>query len=584
MSTEKHLRSRQTGTALAGLALAGAGWMLTSQFDDTDQSAGVPALFEQVAGPLIWLGVAVLAAAIIWAVWSSLPSVRVRRMLGHDGWAGWRDLRAGLSADGLRRTYGREVRPDLAGKRREPATEYGLPVGRLVTGSLGVRGQRVYFPHSYGVLIAGPPGAAKSSQLANFVLTAPGGVYVSTTKTEFVKHTAAVREQKGRTWVFNPGGIGGVPSTFGWNPVEGCHDQRIAKARAAAMVRGGSAATENADFWAGKAEEIIRCYLMAAALEGLGMAAVHEWATHPDDPMPIEIMRRHPDYAPGSWVSTLESYLDGDPRTRANMFATVTPCVAFLDSPTVIMACNPSPDQRFDLEEFLANGTLYVVNGEDRALAPLMTALTEHIQAGAREVAARTRNERLTPGLIMVLDEVAQTTPVPLDKWASESRGHGISIIAGIQGRAQLETRYGREAARTISNSLTMKIVLSGGMMSDQEDLHYFSGLAGPRWVVKVSTGQSSSSGGSSTSTHHQRVQEPVLTPDRLKRLPRGFALIDGPGEHTAVVRFRNGFKRAAAAARRLEQGGPHAAAAQARTAPRADVAAPAPVPAEQEV
>lgn len=581
MSTEKDLRSRQTGTALAGLALIGLGWWLGQLAVDAEQLAGLPSLAEVVDGPLVGLGVAALVVAIVWAVWSSLPTVRLRRKLGAGGWAGWRDLRSGLGAGGLRRTYGSEVRPDLKG-RRAPATEYGLPVGRLVTGPLGVRGRQAYFPHSYSVLVSGPPGAAKSSELANFVRTAPGSAYVSTTKTEFVKHTAELRSFKGRVWVFNPAGLGGVPSTFGWNPVEGCYDQKVAKERAEAMVRGGAAVSNEHEFFKQKAVEIIRCYLMAAALEGLGMAAVHEWATHPDDPTPVDILRKYPNFAPGTWVSTLESYLDGDPKTRSNYYATVTPCVSFLDNPAVIMACNPPSDQRFNLEEFLTGtDTLYVINGEDSSLAPLMTALTEHIQSGARAAAASSPHERLTPGLHMILDEIAQTTPVPLDKWSSELRGHGVTVVAGMQGRAQLEKRYGREATRTICNSMTMKIVVSAGMMSDEDDLNYFCGLAGPRWVTKYSHGETESNHGSSKSTNRQRVEEPVLTPNRLKRLPRGYAFIDGPGEHTAVVRFPRGFPRAQAEARRLARAATRQAQSEARAAERARETEPAPTVAE---
>lgn len=581
MSTEKDLRSRQAGTALAGLALIAAGWWLGQLPVDTGQLVGIPPLGQLFDGPLIGLGGTALVAAIIWAVWTSLPTVRLRRILGEDGWADWRDLRAGLGAGGLRRVFGSEVRPDLKGKRAA-AAEYGLPVGRLVTGGLGIRGRQVYFPHSYSVLVAGPPGAAKSSEMANFVRHAPACMYISTSKTEFVRHTADLRAHKGRVWVFNPAGLGGVPSTFGWNPVEGCHIQETAKKRATAMVRGGAAVSNEHEFFKQKAVEIIRCYLMAAALEGLGMAAVHEWATHPDDPTPVDILRAYPNYAPGSWISTLESYLDSDPKSRSNYYATVTPCVSFLDNPAVIAACNPPSSQRFDLEEFLTGSdTLYVINGEDSSLAPLMTALTEHIQAGARVLAERSAHERLAPGLILLLDEVAQTTPVPLDKWSSELRGLGITVVAGIQGKAQLETRYGREATRTICNSMTMKIVVSAGMLSDEEDLRYFAGLAGPRWVSKVSHGQTDGTNGSSTSTNRQKVEEPVMTTDRLSRLPRGYAFIKGPGEHAAVVKFPRGFKAAAADAKRLDRAAARKAEAEARAAERSRETEPAATVAE---
>jgi hypothetical protein len=54
--------------------------------------------------------------------------------------------------------------------------------------------------------------------------------------------------------VFNPEGIGGLPSTFRWNPVRGCEQPAVALQRAASFT----AATESRGlhdmaFWIGKA-------------------------------------------------------------------------------------------------------------------------------------------------------------------------------------------------------------------------------------------------------------------------------------------------------------------------------------------
>lgn len=44
--------------------------------------------------------------------------------------------------------------------------------------------------------------------------------------------TSGVRARRGPVSVFNPQGIGDVPSTFRWNPVEGCEHESIAIRRA----------------------------------------------------------------------------------------------------------------------------------------------------------------------------------------------------------------------------------------------------------------------------------------------------------------------------------------------------------------
>lgn len=98
-----------------------------------------------------------------------------------------------------------------------------------------------------------------------------------------------------------------------------------------------------------------------------------------------------------------------------------------MDSPTVADACRPSPAEQFNVEAFLRwRGTLYLVGGAgDKRLAPLLTALTEYVFDEAQRIAAQQPGGRLSPTLNFVLDEVANITPVPLDRWASDSRGWG---------------------------------------------------------------------------------------------------------------------------------------------------------------
>jgi hypothetical protein len=117
----------------------------------------------------------------------------------------------------------------------------------------------------------------------------------------------------------------------------------------------------------------------------------------------------------------------------------VIPAVSFMDNPLVAPACRPDPDRRFDIAQFLRDrGILYAVAGEDdRRIAPLLTALTEAVFATAKRVAVDSPGGRLDPPLSMFLDEVANTTPVPLDQWAADSRGWGITVFALAQDLAR---------------------------------------------------------------------------------------------------------------------------------------------------
>ncbi len=69
------------------------------------------------------------------------------------------------------------------------------------------------------VLVMAPPRTFKTAFLADVILRYPGPVIATTTKADVHGLTAAVRSRRGPVQVFNPQGIGGVPSTFCWSPV-----------------------------------------------------------------------------------------------------------------------------------------------------------------------------------------------------------------------------------------------------------------------------------------------------------------------------------------------------------------------------
>jgi hypothetical protein len=80
--------------------------------------------------------------------------------------------------------------------------------------------------------------------------------------------------------VFNPQGIGHVPSTFRWNPLDGCQDPAVAIRRADAFANADSQrGVEDASFWAAKASDYLRAYFHAAALAGMDLRHVARWVS-----------------------------------------------------------------------------------------------------------------------------------------------------------------------------------------------------------------------------------------------------------------------------------------------------------------
>ena len=81
-----------------------------------------------------------------------------------------------------------------------------------------------------------PPRTYKTAFLADVIMEYPGPVIATTTKADIYTLTSAVRAGIGPVHVFNPQHIGGVPSTFCWDPVDGCEDPATAIRRADAFA------------------------------------------------------------------------------------------------------------------------------------------------------------------------------------------------------------------------------------------------------------------------------------------------------------------------------------------------------------
>ncbi len=86
------------------------------------------------------------------------------------------------------------------------------------------------------LMLMAPPRTFKTAFLADVILDYPGPVIATTTKPDVFALTAAARSRRGPVHVFNPQGIGGVPSTFRWSPVDGCEDPATAIRRADAFA------------------------------------------------------------------------------------------------------------------------------------------------------------------------------------------------------------------------------------------------------------------------------------------------------------------------------------------------------------
>lgn len=549
MLTDAEIRSRHQVIGGGGLATAAASALAGAApvWDAIAPVVDGVALVGGAAGSLA------AAGALVHHRYHFHPAVAFRRELGgRDGWLSGRDLREHAGVRGLRATAATIFRDRDA--YEAPLHYSGWEAGRLVSGPRHLHRRKVYAPWTRGVCILGPQGSGKTQYLTRLVLDSPGAAVVTSTKPELARTTMELRAAtRGPVAVFNPEGLAGIDATFRWDLVVGCQDSGVAAARAAALVRGagGAGGVEDRSYWENQAAEVLRGCLMAAAIAGKRLDTVAEWINRKwrdnETPVPVEILRRAVGRGvPGVQSATpdaLQTSLKQNEKTAATVMTNVQTALAFMQSPQVAAACTADDGDQFDIREFLAaHGTLYLVGGgNDNRIAPLFTALVEAVFADAQRLAAD-HGGMLPTSATFLLDEVANLTPVPLDRWAADSRGWGITVVPVLQSRAQLATRWGHDAGGVIWQNLPVKVILPG--VSDTDDLDDLAYLGGKRRVRRDTEGSSEAEGGRrSRSVSVTRPRELLVEGDVISRMPKHHAYVLGLAPRPAVVRWTPGYE-----------------------------------------
>jgi type IV secretory pathway TraG/TraD family ATPase VirD4 len=463
---------------------------------------------------------------------SQLPRFRVRylrlrlRLRLHPGrghasvaelWLRWGRLAA------FRRS--RRSRPSLPAWARMLIPDlHSLLLGRAQYG----HGLRVGLEEH--VLVMVPPRTGKTGLLARIVLRYRGPVVATTTKADVFELTSGIRSLRGRVEVFNPQGIGGVPSTFQWDPVQGCADEATAIRRADGFASAvGMSGTEDASFWVGKASSYLRALLHAAALAGGDMRMVAGWALGSAH----EAEQILADAGAGQWALELSELRGEAYKTAATVRMVMTRALSFMTDPALARAVLPGGG-RFEIEGFLrGSGTLYLIaasDHDDSPVAPLFAAMAGEIHHVAAQLGQASPGQRLDPPLLFALDEIVQTCPVPLPAWLADSGGKGIQLIPVTHGEAQLRTRWGSDGAQVVLDTCGVKVWLPG--ITDTATLKMAGELCGQAsftervryrgWVR----------------SEERRVWHDVLTPDMIRQLPSGHALILRGGYTPVIARL----------------------------------------------
>ena len=476
--------------------------------------------------------VLVLAAGWKWAFWPGrgLPRNRVRQMRIrlhlrlHPGrgfattwelWLRWGRLAALRKSGRIRRSLSLLERAGWPG------------LHSILLGRAQYR-HRLRVPLEEHVLVMAPPRTFKTAFLADVIMHYPGPVISTTTKADVYAMTSGIRAELGPVHVFNPQAVGGVASTLRWSPLDGCAEHAVAIRRADAFAHAVSQkGVEDGTFWSAKASDYMRAYFHAAALAGADMRAVARWVVGDDPDTPEQVLAQA---GADQWAVTLSELRSEAHKTAATVRMVMSRALSFMADPVLAASVLPGP-RGFDIARFLRDrGTLYMIadSGQQEApVAPLFAAMASEIHYQAAQIGQASRGGRLDPPLLMGLDEVTQICPVPLPFWLADSGGKGIQICAVAHGEAQLAGRWGDQGKQAILDTSSVKVFLPG--ITDTSTLDAASKLCGQ--AAYTEHGQD----------HHSRHD--VATPDMVRQLPPGFALVIRGGTAPVIARLPRAWK-----------------------------------------
>jgi len=548
--------SNGSDTALAALILGAAGvvgalWvggaaagLLTGRTPRGALLAGIRALahFSQPAvvwnspmpGPAAYWTV----TALVLAAGATVALLVVRRfdvgpapadVFRLPGTATRTQLRRTCSRRAVKRR-GRMLRPSI---HRPYPTEVGFRIGAS-------RCVGVWSSVEDSIAVVGPARSGKDLHLVvNVILSAPGAVIATSTRPDNIHQTITARAEVGPVAVFDPQHLAGdTPAGLRWSLTRGCEQPMTAMIRAAALAAGTGNGVDDGDFWRGQTEAALRALLMAAALEHRGARDLYRWSLTPASVQDaIAILDSHP-RAPAGWATALTAVADSDPRQRDSVWMGVRQSLAALGDPNVLAAVTPTSAEQFDPAAFITGkGTLYLVGTSTGAgaAANLVSALVEDILDVARHLAAASPGARLDPPVTVMLNEIGNLAPLPsLPTLMSEGGGTGICAWAILQSLAQARHKWGEQAAATVWDACTTKIVLGGG--ANATDLRDLSALIGDR----DETTWAETRGGDGTRSRSSSLRRvPVLDPGRLRTLPFGSAVLLLRSAPPAIVRLR---------------------------------------------
>ena len=402
------------------------------------------------------------------------------------------------------------------------------------------------------VLVIGPTRSGKTSGLViPNLFEWDGPAIVTSTKSELVDVTGAYRQSIGPVYVYDPTGeVKDQYDSVTWSPLVGCDNLDYAWMMASWLCAGlNSQSSGKSDndwaHWAESGKLLIAPLLYCAAKTGQhNIVDVRTWIHSFDLATPLSILQEmaaeddSPNSDPERAIGMLISIDQRPEKERGTVFSTVMRIFAPLNEKAVAESAMTS---RFNPEEFLKRkGTLYLCTPRQapERIASLFVGILMTVVTKAYELSNHMPRGRLEPEVGLFLDELANVIPIEdLPSLASQGAGRGVMLMSIVQDFSQLKNRYGADKANSILNNHPAKIVLPG--ISDPETMEIVAKMVGKTDYTDVSISKSSNDGKANESKSYSIRQDQLASPDALRQLQEGTAIVVYRGQSPTIVRLR---------------------------------------------
>ncbi len=360
------------------------------------------------------------------------------------------------------------------------------------------------------LLVCGPSQTGKTaSVLAHAVMRARGATVTTSTKEDLL----VLPPQHGTHHVLDLLGHTAVPAgmrTLRFSPLSLVHTLEDALLTGRTLMDSAysfeGSGTTNEGYWTQRGSRVVAALLWAAHRGRRPVGQVFQWAAAQDSDTPLGYLAEdeQDDKVARDILNglTVQDRQTRKPSTQAAaVWSFAQQAVALYAYPN---AQRLAQAPNLDVDAFVrSSNKLHIVCPSTRAgeLGPVIAVLIQALaDARYRLTNTATTTSEGCQGssagrLTLILDEVANTAPLPtLPALCSEGAGQGVSLVLGTQDRAQLESRFGAEEARTIVNNCRDRLIMAE--LGDQPFLEQVEALSGTLMREEVATGTSDSGQG----------------------------------------------------------------------------------------